>query len=90
MQKFLIIYSGTMTACTKYIRDLFVSATCIFVISKKEILLWYNDLIIIVSYGDFCIETRREKKIIREENACTKHIRDLFVNDTCILVITKN
>ena len=30
-------------ACTKHIRDLFVNATFIFVISKNEILLWYND-----------------------------------------------
>ena len=43
MQKFHIFYSGTMTACTKYIRDLFVNATCIFVIRKKEILLCFND-----------------------------------------------
>ena len=42
-QKFLIIYSWTMTTCTKHIRDLIVNATCIFVISKNKFLLWYND-----------------------------------------------
>ena len=34
-------------------------------------------------------DTEREKKNSKE-NACTKHIRDLFVNDTCIFVISKN
>ena len=34
-------------------------------------------------------DTERKKKRIRKENACTKHIRDLFVNDTCILELLK-
>ena len=89
MQKFLIIYSGTMTACTKYIRDLFVNATCIFVISKKK-LLWYNDWVYQSPTKILASRHGEREKIIREENACTKHIRDLFVNDTCIFVISKN